>query len=138
MIAGPDDHSVGFTDSHAFQRAVNNGFSSGLAYRVAYTYSKALDENDGWFGAEGKNAADPYNPRASLSLAGYDLPHILTGLSVKDVLYMPPMLARWVRDPIVGVWQPAYARRLRQACIQSLAHARSRRLGDRNRKEELS
>src|SRR4029077_2601989 len=39
---------------------------------------KALTENDGWFGAEGKNVADPYNPRGSLSPAGYDLPHLLT------------------------------------------------------------
>ena len=78
MIAGFYDRSVGFADYHAFQLAVNKRFSGGLAYQVAYTYSKALDENDGWFGAEGKNVADPYNPRASLSPAGFDLPHILT------------------------------------------------------------
>ena len=56
---------------------MNKRYSNGLAYQVAYTYSKALDENDGWFGAEGKNVADPYNPRASLSPAGYDIPHLL-------------------------------------------------------------
>ena len=78
MIASFYDRSVGFADYHAFQLAVNKRFSGGLAYQVAYTYSKALDENDGWFGAEGKNVADPYNPRASLSPAGFDLPHILT------------------------------------------------------------
>lgn len=78
MIASFYDRSVGFADYHAFQLAVNKRFSGGLAYQVAYTYSKALDENDGWFGSEGKNVADPYNPRASLSPAGFDLPHILT------------------------------------------------------------
>jgi len=78
MIASFYDRSVGFADYHAFQLAVNKRFSGGLAYQVAYTFSKALDENDGWFGAEGKNVADPYNPRASLSPAGFDLPHILT------------------------------------------------------------
>jgi len=78
MIASFYDRSVGFADYHAFQLAMNKRFSNGLAYQVAYTYSKALDENDGFFGAEGKNVADPYNPRASLSPAGYDLPHILT------------------------------------------------------------
>jgi hypothetical protein len=78
MIPTFYDRSVGFADYHAFQLSVDKRFSGGLAYQVAYTYSKALTENDGWFGAEGKNVADPYNPRASLSPAGYDLPHLLT------------------------------------------------------------
>jgi len=78
MIQTFYDRSVGFADYHAFQLSLDKRLSGGLAYQVAYTYSKALDENDGWFGAEGKNVADPYNPRASLSPAGYDLPQILT------------------------------------------------------------
>jgi hypothetical protein len=78
MISTFYDRSVGFADYHAFQLSVDKRFSSGLAYQVAYTFSKALDENDGFFGAEGKNVADPYNPRASLSPAGFDLPHLLT------------------------------------------------------------
>jgi hypothetical protein len=78
MIPTFYDRSVGFADYHAFQLSLDKRFSKGLAYQVAYTYSKALDENDGWFGAEGKNVADPYNPRASLSPAGFDIPHNLT------------------------------------------------------------
>ena len=78
MISTFYDRSVGFADYHAFQLSVNKRYSNGLAYQVAYTYSKTLDENDGWFGAEGKNVADPYNPRASLSPAGFDIPHLLT------------------------------------------------------------
>jgi carboxypeptidase family protein len=78
MISTFYDRSVGFADYHAFQLSVNKRYSNGLAYQVAYTYSKALDENDGWFGAEGKNVTDPYNPRASLSPAGFDIPHLLT------------------------------------------------------------
>ena len=78
MISTFYDRSVGFADYQAFQLSVNKRYSNGLAYQVAYTYSKALDENDGWFGAEGKNVADPYNPRASLSPAGFDIPHLLT------------------------------------------------------------
>src|SRR5207244_3819481 len=77
MISTFYDRSVGFADYHAFQLSVDKRFSSGLAYQVAYTFSKALDENDGFFGAEGKNVADPYNPRASLSPAGYDLPNLV-------------------------------------------------------------
>ncbi len=78
MISTFYDRSVGFADYHAFQLSVDKRFSGGLTYQVAYTFSKALTENDGWFGAEGKNVADPYNPRASLSPAGYDMPHLLT------------------------------------------------------------
>jgi Carboxypeptidase regulatory-like domain len=78
MISTFYDRSVGFADYHAFQLSVDKRFSGGLSYQVAYTFSKALDENDGFFGAEGKNVADPYNPRASLSPAGFDLPHLLT------------------------------------------------------------
>jgi hypothetical protein len=78
MISTFYDRSVGFADYHAFQLSMDKRFSGGLTYQVAYTFSKALTENDGWFGAEGKNVADPYNPRASLSPAGYDLPHLLT------------------------------------------------------------
>jgi len=77
MIATFYDRSVGFADYHAFQLSLNKRYTKGLAYQVAYTFSKALNENDGWFGAEGKNVADPYNPRASLSPAGYDIPQQL-------------------------------------------------------------
>jgi hypothetical protein len=78
MIATFYDRSVGFADYHAFQLSLNKRYTNGLAYQVAYTYSKALSENDGWFGAEGKNVMDPYNPRASLSPAGFDIPQYLT------------------------------------------------------------
>jgi len=108
MISTFYDRSVGFADYHAFQLSVNKRYSNGLAYQVAYTYSKTLDENDGWFGAEGKNVADPYNPRASLSPAGFDIPHLLT---VNTNYELP--IGRGKRfsagnhavDYIVGNWQ---------------------------------
>lgn len=78
MIATFYDRSVGFADYHAFQLSLNKRYTNGLAFQVAYTYSKDLTENDGWFGSEGKNVMDPYNPRASLSPAGFDIPQYLT------------------------------------------------------------
>jgi hypothetical protein len=108
MIATFYDRSVGFADDHAFQLSVDKRFSSGLAYQVAYTYSKALTENDGWFGAEGKNVADPYDPRASLSPAGYDMPHLLT----VNANYELPVgqgkrfsIGSHAVDYIIGNWQ---------------------------------
>jgi hypothetical protein len=108
MIPTFYDRSVGFADYHAFQVSVDKRYSGGLAYQVAYTFSKALTENDGWFGAEGKNVADPYNPRASLSPAGYNLPHVLT---VNSNYELP--IGRGKRyssgshvvDAIIGNWQ---------------------------------
>src|SRR5205807_8791467 len=47
MIASFYDRSVGFADYHAFQMTLNKRFSSGLAYQVAYPFSKALPENAG-------------------------------------------------------------------------------------------
>jgi carboxypeptidase family protein len=108
MIAGFYDRSNGFADYNAFQLQLDKRFSGGLAYQVAYTFSKALTENDGWFGAEGKNVADPYNPRASLSPAGFNLPHILTA----NVVYELPLGANkryatsnHVVDALIGNWQ---------------------------------
>jgi hypothetical protein len=108
MITTFYDRSVGFADYHAFQLSVNKRFSKGLAYQVAYTFSKALDENDGWFGAEGKNVADPYNPRGSLSPAGYDIPQLLS----VNVNYELPIgrgkqfsSGNHAVDYIIGNWQ---------------------------------
>ena len=108
MISTFYDRSVGFADYHAFQLSLNKRFSNGLTYQVAYTFSKALDENDGWFGSEGKNVADPYNPRASLSPAGFDIPHNL----VVNANYELPIgqgkrvsSSNHVVDYIIGNWQ---------------------------------
>jgi len=108
MISTFYDRSVGFADYHAFQLSLDKRLSSGLSYQVAYTFSKALDENDGWFGAEGKNVADPYNPRASLSPAGFDIPHNL----VVNTTYELPIgqskrfsSGNHAVDYIVGNWQ---------------------------------
>ena len=108
MIASFYDRSNGFADYNAFQFQLDKRFSGGLAYQVAYTFSKALTENDGWFGAEGKNVADPYNPRASLSPAGYNLPHILTA----NVVYELPFgngkrysSGHHAVDYVLGNWQ---------------------------------
>lgn len=97
---------IGFADYHVVQLAVNKRFTGGLAYQVAYTFSKALTENDGWFGAEGKNVADPYNPRASLSPAGYDLPHILTVTSNYwfDNFLSPPLLLKPAAADFLWMW----------------------------------
>jgi len=56
------DRSIGNGSYHALQVEVNKRYSNGLAYQVAYTYSKSIDEgSSGWFGVEGQSLTDPYN-----------------------------------------------------------------------------
>jgi hypothetical protein len=102
------DRSNGVGTYNAFQFALDKRFAGGLAYQVAYTFSKTLDENDGFFGAEGKNVTNPYDPRASYGPAGFDLPNVLT----INTLYQLPIGAgkrfstgNHAVDYVVGNWQ---------------------------------
>lgn len=108
MIATFYDRSVGFADYHAFQLSLNKRYTNGLAYQVAYTFSKDLTENDGWFGSEGKNVMNPYNPRASLSPAGFDIPQYLTVNFNYDLPVGPNKhfsTRNHAVDYLVGNWQ---------------------------------
>ena len=56
------DRSIGKGSYNAFQFQLNKRYTNGLAYQVAYTYSKAIDQgSSGWFGVEGNSLTDPYN-----------------------------------------------------------------------------
>ena len=74
------DRSTGSADYNAMQFSLIKSFSSGLAYSVAYTWSKTIDDTDGWFGVEGTVPQDPYEPAAygGRSVAGYDLTNALS------------------------------------------------------------
>jgi hypothetical protein len=75
------DRSNGTANYNAFQFQLDKRYSQGLAYQVAYTWSKSINEGgDGWFGSEGGVPVDPYNPAAygSRSVAGTDLTHVLS------------------------------------------------------------
>ena len=67
-----------------------------------------MDEDDGWFGVEGGVVTDPYNPAASRSPAGFDLPHVLSG----NVLWEIPVgkgmkysTGNGILDYVLGNWQ---------------------------------
>ncbi|SEF89991.1 Carboxypeptidase regulatory-like domain-containing protein [Bryocella elongata] len=101
------DHSGGNGTYNALQASLARSFASGLAYQVAYTWSKAIDEGDsGWFGAEGFALEDPYNPRGSRSVSAYNVPQLFT----VNVNYELPFgkqhsTGNRVVDYIVGNWQ---------------------------------
>lgn len=105
------DHSVGSANYNALQLSVARRATNGLAYSVAYTWSKSINVgSDGWFGVEGSNPQDPYMPAAygSRSIAGTDLRNVLS----VSMLYQIPVgkgkrfsTGNSVVDYIVGNWQ---------------------------------
>jgi hypothetical protein len=103
------DRSIGNGNYNAFQFQLDKRFTSGLAYQVAYTYSKSIDEgSSGWFGVEGQSLADPYDIKGSRSVSGFDLTHVL---SVNTVYQIPIgqgkrfSTGNHVVDYVVGNWQ---------------------------------
>lgn len=73
------DRSWGKRNYHAFQFLLDRTLSSGLAYKVAYTWSRSMDHgSSGWYGVEGFAVQNPYNLRADYSPSGFDIPHVLT------------------------------------------------------------
>jgi hypothetical protein len=103
------DRSIGNGSYNALQVEVNKRYSNGLAYQVAYTYSKSIDEgSSGWFGVEGQSLTDPYNVKGSRGPSGFDLRHTLS----VNMLYQIPVghgqrysTKNGVLDYIVGNWQ---------------------------------
>ncbi len=105
------DRSTGASNYNAFQFQLDKRYSNGLAYQVAYTWSKNLNQGgDGWFGAEGGVPTDPYHPSAfgSYSVAGTDLKHVL---AVNTLVEVPIGRGRRFStgnkfaDYVLGNWQ---------------------------------
>jgi hypothetical protein len=102
------DRSVGFANYNALQVEFDRRYTSGFSYGVSYTYSKAMTESDGWFGIEGTNPQNPYNPSASRSASGFDLTHVL---SINSLYEIPVgkgkrfSTGNSILDYIVGNWQ---------------------------------
>jgi len=103
------DRSIGNGSYNALQIEVNKRYSNGLAYQVAYTYSKSIDEgSSGWFGVEGQSLTDPYNVAGSRGPSGFDLRHTLS----VNMLYQIPVghgmrysTKNGALDYILGNWQ---------------------------------
>jgi hypothetical protein len=103
------DRSIGRGNYNALQFHFNKRFSSGLAYQVSYTWSKAIDiGSSGWYGVEGQSVQDPYHYNNDRSVSGFDLTHIFSA----NVLYEIPVgkgkhfsTGNKGADYILGGWQ---------------------------------
>ncbi|HWT04107.1 MAG TPA: carboxypeptidase regulatory-like domain-containing protein [Pyrinomonadaceae bacterium] len=72
---------------HSLQTRFERGFSGGFLYRVAYTWSKAIDNtNSEVFVQTGGSSvgSNPFNRRDDRSVAGYDVPHRLSVVALWD------------------------------------------------------
>lgn len=79
MIPIHYEQSNGSSTYDALQAQLEKRMSAGLAYTINYTWSKTIDVAcDGYFGVEGCFVRNPYNPAADRSVAGIDLPQMLT------------------------------------------------------------
>lgn len=103
------EQSNGSSTYDALQAQLDRKLSSGLAYTLNYTWSKTIDVGcDGYFGAEGCFIRNPYNPAGDRSVAGFDLPQMLTA----NVTYALPFGAAQrfqtgnrATDEVIGGWQ---------------------------------
>jgi outer membrane receptor protein involved in Fe transport len=72
---------------HSLQARLERGFSNGFLYRLAYTFSKAIDNtNSEVFAQTGGSSvgSNPFNRRADRSVASYDVPHRLSFVGLWD------------------------------------------------------
>jgi hypothetical protein len=105
------DRGTGAASYNAFQFQLDKRYTNGLAYQVAYTWSKSLNEGgDGWFGAEGGVPTDPYNPSAfgSRSVSGTDLTNVLSVNTLAQSPIGPGKrfsTSSKIGDYILGNWQ---------------------------------
>ncbi len=103
------DQSIGRADYDALQFLLTKRFSHGLTYSISYTWSKAIDiGSDGWFGVEGQAVQNPYDLNANRSVAGFDVPQLLS----VNITYELPFghgkefsSGNRAVDSIIGGWQ---------------------------------
>jgi hypothetical protein len=85
--------SVGSMNYHALQGVFQKRFSRGLEYQVAYTYSKCMTDNSGYYGTWGSTQGAPaspyyqnlYSPSADYAECYFDAKHILSSYAVYEL-----------------------------------------------------
>ena len=77
---------------HALQAVLQKQMSKGLQYQVAYTYSKCMTDNSGYYGSWGGEAttASPYwqniyNPKAEWAPCYYDATNVLATYAIYEL-----------------------------------------------------
>lgn len=84
--------SVGEMKYNALQAVFQKRYSQGLNYQVAYTFSKCMTDNSGYYGNWGAGAqpANPYyqnlyDPRADYSPCFFDATHVISSYVIYEI-----------------------------------------------------
>jgi hypothetical protein len=85
--------SVGSMKYNALQAVFQKRYSNGLNYQVAYTFSKCMTDNSGYYGTWGDTQAGPaspyfqnlYDPHADYAPCYFDAKHLLTSYAVYEL-----------------------------------------------------
>ncbi len=102
------DRSVGTGAYDALQVQLDKRYSNGFSYQIAYTWAKSLTVTDGWFGIEGTDPQNPYDPQASRGYSATNIPHLLSANGLYAVPVGPGKslsTGNRVGDYILGNWQ---------------------------------
>jgi hypothetical protein len=87
--------SVGGMHYNALQAVLQKRFANGLQYQVAYTLSRCMTDNSGYYGTWGSTQAAPaspyyqniYNPHADFAPCYFDATHLLSAYTVYELPY---------------------------------------------------
>jgi hypothetical protein len=85
--------SIGEMKYNALQTVFQKRYTGGLEYQVAYTYSKCMTDNSGYYGSWGNTQTTPanayfqnlYDPRADYAPCYFDAKHLLSTYAVYDI-----------------------------------------------------
>jgi len=113
--------SSGYGNYNSLQARFQKNFSKGLMTLVSYTWSKSLDNSDGFFGVEngaGQNGSaiqSFFNPTANYAPSGYDIPHFLSWYTVYELPFGKGK--HWLQHGpaswFLGNWQTNYIFQIR-------------------------
>jgi len=97
------DRSIGRSSYNAFQFKISNRMTHGLQYQLSYTWSKAINVGcDGFFSVEGCAIQDPYHLDGDRSVAGFDLPQVVT---FNWVYQLPRLTSNNALGALLNNWQ---------------------------------
>lgn len=109
-------NNVGHSTYHSFQSRVEKRFSRGLAFSIAYTFSRLIDDAGAVFDSavltgpvSNFQAADSFNKRLEKDVSTGNVPHVLSSGFVCELPFgqgRARPLSGW-RNAIAGGWQIA-------------------------------
>jgi len=116
--------SIGQMKYNALQAVFQKRYSAGLEYQVAYTYSKCMTDNSGYYGTWGNSQGVPanpyfqnlYDPHADYAPCYFDAKHILSSYAVYELPFgrgkkfghdvngvVDAIAGGWSIDPIIQI-----------------------------------